>query len=61
MTAGIINRTMDRSDFLSAGATALVDELDALIRRLRARNLKIRSWYGVFDVAGGARFREKLV
>ena len=48
----IINKTMDREDLESDKASVIIDELNSLIERLRAKNLRISSWYGSFDVTG---------
>jgi 2-polyprenyl-3-methyl-5-hydroxy-6-metoxy-1,4-benzoquinol methylase len=48
----IINKTMDLEDLQSDKALAKVDELNSLIKNLRAKNLKISSWYGRFDLTG---------
>jgi 2-polyprenyl-3-methyl-5-hydroxy-6-metoxy-1,4-benzoquinol methylase len=60
MTAGHINKTMDRQDLFSPEATAVVRELDALVRELRGRDLKVSSWYGVFELDGEPESFERV-
>jgi hypothetical protein len=45
-TVDAINKTMNRADLLSRQAGVVVDELNALIRDLYGRGLRITSWYG---------------
>ena len=42
----IINKTMERGDLDSAGAKAIIAELNALIRELKDQKLETSSWYG---------------
>jgi len=49
------NKTMDRADLDGDEASAIVDELNVLIEELRARNLRVSSWYGRFDLTGDPR------
>ncbi len=49
MKTGVINKTMDRADFQLPGAARIVDELNQLIVDVRARGLKISTWYGSFN------------
>ena len=42
----IINKTMERGDLDSAGAKAIIAELNALIRELKDQKIEISSWYG---------------
>jgi 2-polyprenyl-3-methyl-5-hydroxy-6-metoxy-1,4-benzoquinol methylase len=46
----IMNKTMDLEDLKSDEALAIVGELNSLIKKLRAKNLKISSWYGRFNL-----------
>jgi len=46
----IINKTMDRDDLDNVSASKLIDELNQLIITIKAKNLKISSWYGCFDL-----------
>lgn len=46
----IINKTMDRGDLATPEAKTIISELNHLILLLRQKNLKISSWYGVFDI-----------
>ena len=48
----VINKTMDFDDLKSNEAHIISNELNALIKTLRANNLKISSWYGEFDLTG---------
>lgn len=48
----VINKTMDFDDLKTDKALAIAEELNSLIRTLRANNLKISSWYGEFDLTG---------
>jgi len=48
----IMNKTMDLEDLKSNEALSVVNELNSLIKTLRAINLKISSWYGKFDLTG---------
>ena len=48
----VINKTMDFDDLKSNKAQTISNELNALIKTLRANNLKISSWYGEFDLTG---------
>ncbi|MCR4322395.1 MAG: methyltransferase domain-containing protein [Candidatus Brocadiaceae bacterium] len=51
----IMNKTMDLEDINGSDeALAVVDELNSLIKQIKARNLKISSWYGVFNLTGDA-------
>jgi len=45
-TDEIINKTMERGDMDSAGAKAIIAELNALIREFKVKKLEISSWYG---------------
>lgn len=47
-----INKTMDRADLAAPEAARVVAELDDLVRRLRARGVRVSSWYGEFDLSG---------
>jgi len=47
-----INKTMDFDDLKSNEAHIISNELNALIKTLRANNLKISSWYREFDLTG---------
>ncbi|HFQ90682.1 MAG TPA: class I SAM-dependent methyltransferase [Desulfobulbus sp.] len=52
MPVGVmINKTMDRADLATPGARAIIRGLDALVRELRGRGLRISSWYGCFDLS----------
>ena len=48
----IINKTMDRQDLAQASAIEITDELNHLILSIKARDLKISSWIGKFDLHG---------
>lgn len=48
----VINKTMDFNDLLSPEAEVIGNELNNLILELKSKNLKISSWYGVFDLHG---------
>lgn len=48
----IINKTMDRQDLASATAIKIIDELNHLILSIKARDLRISSWYGRFNLQG---------
>ncbi len=48
----VINKTMDVEDLSSEQALVIVGELNSLIEKLKAKNLKISSWYGRFDLTG---------
>ncbi len=48
----VINKTMDLEDLKSDQALVIAGELNSLIEKLRAKNLKISSWYGSFDLTG---------
>jgi Methyltransferase domain len=54
MMASIINKTMDLNDLKSEKGKTVVKELNELITNLRDRNLRISSWYGVFDLSADA-------
>jgi len=54
----IINKTMDLEDLNSARALVIVDQLNSLIEKLRAKGLKISSWYGRFDLTGDTKSNE---
>jgi len=56
----IINKTMDFDDLKSDEALAIVNELNNLIKKLRAKNLKISSWYGRFDLTGEPSSYERI-
>lgn len=60
MSATVINKSMDRRDLAAPGASALSEELNRLVRDLRGRDLKISSWYGVFDLDGGPESFERV-
>jgi 2-polyprenyl-3-methyl-5-hydroxy-6-metoxy-1,4-benzoquinol methylase len=51
---------MDLEDLKSDQALVILDELNSLIEKLRAKNLKISSWYGRFDLAGGTNSIERI-
>lgn len=55
-----INKTMERADLDSPRAREVIEELNALIVDLRARDLKISSWYGRFDLSGDPRSNEVI-
>lgn len=48
----IINKTMDLEDLESYKALIIIEELNNLVKMLRTKNLKISSWYGIFDLIG---------
>lgn len=54
----IMNKTMDLEDLYHPQAVKIVNELNGLIRKLRAQNLKISSWYGRFDLSGNPHSAE---
>ncbi len=56
----IINKTMDRDDLASPDASAIVAELNALIKELRSRSLRISSWFGQFDLSGDPLSSERI-
>lgn len=60
MSSKIINKAMDRRDLYTPEAAVVVRELDSLIRELRAKNLRISSWYGVFDLDGDSESFERV-
>jgi 2-polyprenyl-3-methyl-5-hydroxy-6-metoxy-1,4-benzoquinol methylase len=60
MPEKIINKTMDRRDLFTPEAAAVVREVDSLIRELRAKRLRVSSWYGVFDLDGDADSFERV-
>jgi len=61
MTTGrVINKTMDLEDLRSDEARSVIGELNALIRQLREKGLKISSWYGRFDLSGDPRSWEVI-
>jgi hypothetical protein len=60
MSSKIINKTMDRRDLFTPEAAAVVRELDSLIRELRAKNLRIGSWYGAFGLDGDSESFERV-
>jgi 2-polyprenyl-3-methyl-5-hydroxy-6-metoxy-1,4-benzoquinol methylase len=60
MSQPIINKTMARADLDSPRAREVIDELNALIVDLRARGLKISSWYGRFDLSGDPKSNEVI-
>jgi len=49
---------MDFDDLNSKLTEGIVSELNSLIAQLAAKNLKISSWYGVFDLPGDPRSTE---
>ncbi len=55
MTA--INKTMDRSDLLSAGARPVVHGINTLIRTMYARRVYMTSWYGCLPERRGPERR----
>jgi len=59
-TTKVINKTMDLEDLDSDEAKSVIGELNALIRELRGKGLKISSWYGRFDLSGHPRSREVI-
>jgi len=56
----IINKTMSLADLDSDEARRIIAELDALVVALRAKGLKISSWYGEFDLSGDPRSFEQI-
>lgn len=60
MSDTMINKTMERADLDSPAAREVLDELNALIIDLRARGLKISSWYGRFDLSGDPGSNEAI-
>ena len=48
----IINKTMQRSDLKSDRAGKIIAELNDLIKALQDKELKISSWYGIFELTG---------
>lgn len=56
----IINKSMDREDLDSDESLVIIDELNALIRKLKNENLKISSWYGAFHLKGEADSFENI-
>lgn len=60
MSDTIINKTMERADLDAAGARTIIGELNALIGDLRARGLKISSWWGCFDLSGAPNSNEVI-
>jgi 2-polyprenyl-3-methyl-5-hydroxy-6-metoxy-1,4-benzoquinol methylase len=48
----IINKTMDFDDLNSKEAHIIFNELNTLIKTLRANNLKVSSWFGAFNLTG---------
>lgn len=56
----VLNKTMDRADLEDPAARAVARELDELIEYLRARDLKVSSWYGAFDLPGDPDSMERV-
>lgn len=56
----VINKSMDFDDLPTDEARDVTDELNGLIRKLRAKNLKISSWYGAFDLSGNPESSERI-
>jgi SAM-dependent methyltransferase len=56
----IINKTMSFADLGSDEARRIMAELDALVVALRAKGLKISSWYGEFDLSGDPSSFEQI-
>ncbi|MDQ6915699.1 MAG: class I SAM-dependent methyltransferase [Actinomycetota bacterium] len=56
----LLNKTMDRDDLDAPAARAVAGELDRLIERLRARGLRVSSWYGFFDLPGDPDSMERV-
>jgi len=56
----IINKTMDPSDLDTAGACAVIAGLNALVRELKEKKLRVSSWYGQFDLAGNPILSERI-
>ena len=46
----IINKTMDFEDLKSKDATPIINELNALIKNMNSKKLKISSWFGSFGL-----------
>ncbi len=57
---GPINKTMDLDDLRSDRARRIVDELNSLVRELRARDLRTSSWYGRFHLSGKPHSWERV-
>jgi 2-polyprenyl-3-methyl-5-hydroxy-6-metoxy-1,4-benzoquinol methylase len=55
-----INKTMCREDLFSPEAVQVVRELDNLVHALRAKGLRISSWYGHFDLDGAPESFEQV-
>jgi len=55
-----INKTMDLDDLRSDRARRIIEELNSLILELRARDLKISSWYGRFELSGKPHSWERV-
>lgn len=56
----IINKTMDLDDLYSEDALKIINELNSLINELKEKQLKISSWYGIFDLPENKDSIEKL-
>jgi hypothetical protein len=50
-----INQTMDRADLEDPRAREVSTSLDALVRDLRARGLRIGNWYGALEMSASER------
>lgn len=46
----LINKTMDRGDLFRKDCLKVIEELEALMRELKRRELKYGSWLGVLDL-----------
>lgn len=56
----IINKTMDLDDLNRQDALPIIAELNSLVRRLAACDLRISSWMGRFDLAGDPNSYERI-
>src|SRR6266480_3833403 len=56
----VLNKTMDRADLEAPAARGVARELDELIADLRARHLRVSSWYGYFELPGDPDSMERV-
>jgi 2-polyprenyl-3-methyl-5-hydroxy-6-metoxy-1,4-benzoquinol methylase len=56
----LINKSMDRDDLSLPEAKVVVDELNALVREMRAKNVPISAWYGGLVMGKQQLIMEKI-